>query len=77
MKIVKKKSTKINPKIIRQKVIFYGSDDWRVIGSQLCLHHSSALYSYIVLTLDDDINDGDDLDSGDDDAGVYVKSMPG
>ena len=31
----------------------------------------------LVLTLDDDINDGDDLDSGDDDAGVYVKSMPG
>ena len=28
-------------------------------------------------TLDDDINDGDDLDSGDDDAGVYVKRMPG
>ena len=32
----------------------------------------------LVLSLDDDdINDGDDLDSGDDDAGVYVKSMPG
>ena len=31
----------------------------------------------LVLTLDDDINDKDDLDSGDDDAGVYVKSMPG
>ena len=28
----------------------------------------------VSLTLDDD---GDDLDSGDDDAGVYVKSMPG
>ena len=45
---------------------YYGSDDWTVM---LCIQ--------LVLTLDDDINDKDDLDSGDDDAGVYVKSMPG
>ena len=44
----------------------YGSDDWTVM---LCIQ--------LVQTWDDDINDKDDLDSGDDDAGVYVKSMPG
>ena len=33
----------------------------------------------VIVTLDDDINDGDDLDNDDgddDDASVYVKSVP-
>ena len=37
----------------------------------------TRLHYTVSFELDDDINDGDDLDSGDDDAGVYVKSMPG
>ena len=66
------------PKMIRKKFRFDGSDDWRIMSVMYTMNTPYCCSSIqLVLTLDDDINDGDDLDSGDDDAGVYVKSMPG